>query len=156
MEKKPSSTKGKGVGHREPTMISLRESDGWTAEPETVKRVQEISEKICKGESRGTIQAYIKEAYSVGDRQARAYYSAAMKYLMPDDEEEYRKGLIQANLDRLEQIVQETMKEGSNPKSYQVAVQAIKAINDIINPKQNSVTVAKDNNGNEAIVISFD
>lgn len=150
MEQK-SKTKGKGAGYREPTTISLREAEGWSAEPQTISRVQELSEMIVKGESRESVQKYAMDTYHIQARQARAYYTAAVKFLQPEDEEEYRNGLIQANLNRLETIVERTMKD----KDYRNAISAIKEINSLIQPKNNSVTIGKQGDM-EVIQINFD
>lgn len=127
-----------GKGKRDETVVCMRPSEGWSAEPETVHRVQTIAEMIVSGKSRSSIQSFIRNEYGVKERQARAYYSAAMKYIQPDDEDEYRKGLIQANLERLEMIVERCM-DGEN---YSSAISAIKEINSIISPKNNTVEVA--------------
>ena len=150
MEKK-NNRKGKGTGYREPTEISLRKAEGWSAEPQTIMRVQELAELITKGASRETVQKYARDTYNIQERQARAYYTAAIDFLKPDDEEQYRNGLIQANLVRLEKIVEKCM-QGDD---YKYAIAAIKEINNVLTPKSNQVTIAKDGE-NELIQISFD
>lgn len=146
-----SKNKGKGTGYREKTLISMRPSEEWSAEPATQARVMMVARMITAGKSRETIQDYIKKNFNVEERQARAYYTAAMRYLMPEDEEEYRNALIQANLSRLETIVEKCM----SGKYYKEAISAIKEMNNVIAPR-NNVTIAKNKEGDEVISISFD
>lgn len=146
-----SNTKGKGNGYRDKTLISMRPSEEWSAEPQTQERVLKVAKMITAGKSRETIQAFIKKNFKVEERQARAYYGAAMRYLLPDDEEEYRNTLIQANLSRLETIVEKCM----SGKDYRDAIAAIKEMNNVIAPR-NNVTIAKNKEGDEVISISFD
>lgn len=150
-KKNTPPTRGKGTGYRAPTKISMRESDGWSAEPQTIARVEQVAKMIAEGQSRPSIQSFIRENYGVGDRQARCYYSAAVKYMMPDDEEEYRNELIQTNLARLETIVERTLAD----EDYKNAISAIKEINNVIQPSKNQITIAK-NDDAEIIQISFD
>ena len=90
--------------------------------------------------SRKSALEWIMTNYEVGDRQARAYYTAALRYLIPDNEEEYKRGLIQANINRLETIIERTMAEGS--ADYKSAIAAIKEINRLVAPNENSIEVA--------------
>ena len=142
-----------GVGKRKATVITMRESEGWSAEPQTIERVQKVSELISKGMSRQSVQLYIRENYQVGERQARAYYSAAMKYLLPEDEDEYRKGLIQANIERLEKIIEQGMTDNQNLK---IAREAISELNKMLGIGGNKVQIAKNGEGDELIQITFD
>lgn len=151
MATKKETTKGKGTGHREKTAISMRPADGWSAEPQTEARVIELAQMITNGASRESVQEYAKQTYKVGERQVRAYYSAALKYLLPEDKEEFRDGLIQANLSRLETIIERCM-DGND---YKNAIAAIKEINGVLNPNKNSVTIGKQGD-TEIIQISFD
>lgn len=146
-KKKSPKTKAKQIwkpttAEKDEKDIMLRPSMEWEATPQTVERVMEVSNMIVKGGSRQTIQNDIMQKWEVGDRQARAYYSAAMRYLIPNDEDEYKRCLIQANIDRLEEIIQRTM----NDDDYKNAIAAIKEINRIIAP----------NNKNEVEVMTQD
>lgn len=120
------------------------------SEAPTIQRVMQIAERVSKGESRMGLQQWMQENWKIGDRQARAYYMAAVRYLIPDNEDEYRKGLIQANLNRLETIVENTM----NGKNYQAAIQAIREINRVLGVEaKNTVEVATE--GPAVFKISF-
>ena len=120
--------------------IMLKPSDEWKANPQTIERVTTLARKLSKGMSRKSAQEWIMTNYDVSARQARAYYSAALRYLIPDNEEEYKRGLIQSNIDRLETIIERTMAEGS--ADYKSAIAAIKEINRLVAPNENSIEVA--------------
>lgn len=120
--------------------ILLRPTEQWTTTPKTIDRIISLAKMISEGMSRKSAQEWIMTNYEVGDRQARAYYSAALRYLIPDNEEEYKRGLIQSNIDRLETIIERTMAEGS--ADYKSAIAAIKEINRLVAPNENSIEVA--------------
>ena len=120
--------------------IMLKPSDEWKANPQTIERVTNLAKMLSEGMSRKNAQEWIMTHYDVSGRQARAYYSAALRYLIPDNEEEYKKGLIQANINRLETIIERTMAEGS--ADYKSAIAAIKEINRRVAPNENSIEVA--------------
>ena len=104
--------------------ILLRPTEQWTTTPQTIERVTALAKMISEGMSRKNVQEWIMTHYDVSGRQARAYYSAALRYLIPDNEEEYKRGLIQANINRLETIIERTMAEGS--ADYKSVIAAIK------------------------------
>ena len=120
--------------------ILLRPTEQWTTTPQTTEKIISLAKMISEGMGRKSAQEWIMANYGVGDRQARAYYSAALRYLIPDNEEEYKKGLIQANINRLETIIERTMAEGS--ADYKSAIAAIKEINRLVAPNENSIEVA--------------
>ena len=120
--------------------ILLRPTEQWTTTPQTIERIISVAKMISEGMSRKNAQEWIMAHYDVSGRQARAYYSAALRYLIPDNEEEYKRGLIQANINRLETIIERTMAEGS--ADYKSAIAAIKEINRLVAPNENSIEVA--------------
>lgn len=120
--------------------ILLRPTEQWTTTPQTIERITALAKMISEGMSRKNVQEWIMTHYEVSARQARAYYSAALRYLIPDNEEEYKRGLIQSNIERLETIIERTMAEGS--ADYKSAIAAIKEINRLVAPNENSIEVA--------------
>ena len=120
--------------------ILLRPSEQWTTKPQTIERIISVAKMLSEGMSRKSALEWIMTNYEVGDRQARAYYTAALRYLIPDNEEEYKRGLIQANINRLETIIERTMAEGS--ADYKSAIAAIKEINRLVAPNESSIEVA--------------
>lgn len=155
---KKTSTKGIGVGKRAKTTVTMRPSEEWSAEPQTIMRVDEIAQMISNGKSRQTCQQWIKDTYGVQDRQARAYYNAALRLLIPDDSkyDEYRKALIQANIDRLEKII-EVCIESNDANMLSQARQCVAELNKMLGvTSQNTVMINKNDEGDEQIIISFD
>ena len=120
--------------------ILLRPTEQWTTTPQTIERITSLAKMISEGMSRKNVQEWIMTHYDVSARQARAYYSAALRYLIPDNEEEYKRGLIQSNIERLETIIERTMAEGS--ADYKSAIAAIKEINRLVAPNESSIEVA--------------
>ena len=153
---KKTTTKGKGIGYREKTTVTMRPSEEWSAEPETIMRVDEIAHMISDGKSRKTIQQYIKDNYGVKDRQARCYYSAALRLLIPDESEfdEYRKGLIQANIDRLEKIIERSIT--GNTQDMKVAKDCISELNKMMGLGDKTNIMINRNDNEETFVIQID
>lgn len=111
-----------------------RPVEEWGANTQTAQRVIEIAKRISEGGSRKSTQEWISKSYEVNARTARAYYSAALRYLLPTNEEEYKNGLIQANIDRLETIVETAMTK----KDHKNAINAIKEMNRMLKPDSNN------------------
>lgn len=153
---KKTTTKGIGVGKRAKTTVSMRPSDEWSAEPQTIMRVDEIAQMISDGKSRKTIQQYIKDNYGVKERQARAYYTAALRLLIPDESEydEYRKGLIQANIDRLEKIIERSIT--GNTQDMKVAKDCISELNKMMGLGDKTNIMINKNNEEETFIIQID
>lgn len=141
-KKEGTAPKNKDTAARDVWKPKRGKMDLSESEAPTVQRVLQIADRLAKGESRMGIQKWIQDNWKIGDRQARAYYMAAVRYLTPDDIDDYKKGLIQINLDRLEQIVEKTM-DGNN---YTLAIQAIKELNKMlgIGEAKNKIEVATD------------
>lgn len=158
-KKKPyNDGEGKGTGYRMKTQVCMRPSEKWSAEPETIRRVNELAKMISAGKSRDTIQKYAMEEYQIKDAQARAYYRAALRTLIPDEKhfDEYRRGLIEANLNRLEKIVEKCI-DSNDANMLANARQAIAEINRMVmGGNENKVTIAKNSQGEETIEITFE
>lgn len=115
-----------------------REEAGIQNSAETERRVFEIADMIVKGKTRQTCIAHLKEKYNISHKIADTYYLASIEYLMPKDVDKHRNQLIEKNLIRLERIIEKTM----DRENYRDAINAIKEINRIINPNNNTVEVA--------------
>jgi hypothetical protein len=140
-KKEGTAPKDKDTAARDIWKPKRDKMDLTESEAPTVQRVMDIAERVSKGESRMGLQRWMQENWQIGDRQARAYYMAAVRYLIPDDEDEYKKGLIQANLNRLEEIVENTM----TGRNYKDAISAIKELNRMLGiGEKNTVEVATD------------
>lgn len=116
----------------------------------------EITQMLGDGKSRMSIIKYLKEQ-GINEGQANYLYYAALKELSPETNllDDYKRGIIQQNLDRLEKIVEKSMDGNSQEKS--VAVKAIAEINKMLGAYQDSsVTIARNKEGDEVIQITFD
>lgn len=120
----------------------------------SLQKVIEASKLLAKGKSRQYVIDYAKEHYGVCESQAKRYYSAAVRMLLPDDMEEFRKGLIQANIERLEHIIEKAMELGQ----YKIAREAIDSLNKMLGLNSGlQIGVQTDNDNNtQQIFIKFD
>ena len=146
-------SKGIGVGHRQPTDIIMKPCDGArkSSDPLTIVRVQTLADMLSTGASRQTIVQFCCDNFGIGQRQAYDYYNAALRYMMPAEEDEFRKALLMTNINRLEKIIEDALTD----KQRMVAIAAIKEMNNVLSPK-NSVTIARNDKGEEIINITFD
>lgn len=121
--------------------ISLPNSQGRTPTPQTQYRIAQMATSLSQGMSRlNAIQTYA-ENWDISEKQAEEYYSAALKYLLPLDMDDYKKGLIQANIDRLEAIIEDTMGVGGN--QYTNAINAIKELNKMLGLGDNKMVAVE-------------
>jgi len=121
----------------------------------TVSRVLELAKMLTKGKSRQSVIEYAMSHYNIDEVQAKRYYSAASKYLIPEDMDEFRRGLIQTNMDRLETIIERCMETGQ----YKVARDAIDSLNKMfgINGSGVQIGIQTDTENNtQQVVIKFD
>jgi len=120
----------------------------------SIHRVLELAKMLSKGKSRQTVIEYAMEHYDVTEPQAKRYYAAATRYLIPDDMDEFRKGIIQANMERLETIIERCMELGQ----YKVARDAIDSLNKMfgINSGLQIGIQTDTENNTQQVVIKFD
>lgn len=107
----------------------------------TVEKVEFAAKMITKGKSKATIIETLQENYNLGYDQAYRYYLSGMRFLIPKDTEKFREGLIQANIERLEKIIEANIDE--HPK---VAKDAISELNKMLGIGTNSIQVGVKNN----------
>lgn len=116
----------------------------------------QIQEWINKGKSRQYIMDRLQED-GMTVLGAQEIYYATLKEMAPDPNlfDDYKKQVIQQNLDRLEKIVESSI--DGNYQEKNVALKAIDTLNKLIGAysDSNSVTIAKDNQGQEIIRIEF-
>lgn len=115
-----------------------------------------VAEWISKGHTR---QYCLKRLVDDGmtPYNAQNMYYGAMKLITPEPDlfDEYKKGIIQQNLDRLEQIVESSISGNTGEKM--VALKAIDTLNKLVGAYgENSVTIAKNKDNEEIIRITFD
>ena len=107
-------------------------------EQETEKRVFELVDMIVKGKSQESCLNYIVEKYGIKRKNAEYYYRSAIDVLIPKNMDEYKAEVIAKNFKRLETIIEKTM----DRENYRDAIQALKEINRIVCPNNNTVSVA--------------
>lgn len=119
----------------------------------SIHRVLELAKMLAKGKSRQSIMEYAMTHYDINEAQAKRYYAAAARYLIPEDLDEFKKGLIQANMERLETIIEECMARGQ----YKVARDAIDSLNKMFGVTGGvQVGIQTDNENNtQQVVIKF-
>jgi hypothetical protein len=119
--------------------------------PQTIVRVEEAAKMISDGVGRGEVIEHLKTKYNMTYNTAQKYFVSACHYLIPDNDE-FKSGLIKQNFERLEKIVNDSLKEGDK----KMAKDAIAEMNKMLGLGTNSVKITNDpkNNTNE-ITISF-
>lgn len=108
---------------------------------ETIARVSRAAKMISKGQPRSDVMDMLENDYNLSHEQARRYYVAATRYLLPKDPEKYREGLIQANIERLEKVIDEGLKS----KNYKLVRDTIETLNKMLMGGQ-SIQVGVKNN----------
>ena len=116
----------------------------------------EIMDAISKGQSRASIvQTLVDDGITY--RNAQQLFYEAMKDMTPDINllDDYKRGIMQQNLDRLEKIINSSIEGNTGEKK--VALQAIDTLNKMLGIYSgNNVTINKNQEGDEQIIISFD
>lgn len=115
-----------------------------------------VLEMLAQGKSRTTILKRL-ENDGMTPKNARTLYHTAIREYAPDTNllDDYKRALIQQNLDRLERIIEETISGDTQEKK--VALQAVSELNKMIGAYTgNNVTINKNQEGDEQIIISFD
>lgn len=116
-----------------------------------------IQDMIAQGKSRQSIIKYLTDQ-GINQKTASCLYYEALKDMTPSPDllDDYKKGIVVQNLDRLENIINNTLSGNTGDKK--VALQAIDTLNKMIGAYagNNGVTINKDNQGNEQIIIKFE
>lgn len=140
-------------------VVPLDRQDVSTVSAEVEFRVLEVARMICEGKSKQSCTDFIQEQYGVGIVQARKYYQGALNWLIPDDLDEYKKGLLQANIERLEKIIEDGIDNRNDARRgadyLRTAKDAISELNKMLGVGNNRITVAESAEGDKAISIEF-
>lgn len=121
-----------------------------------ITRLQ-VMDMVADGKSRSSIMKFLQDQ-GMGRSGAEDMYYNALKEMTPAPDllDDYKKGIIQVNLGRLEKIIDDCIDKESY-QSKQVAIKAISEINKMLGLSEgNNVTINKDNQGNEQIIITFE
>lgn len=122
-------------------------------QPATLARIERAAEMIGKGTGKAEIIETFQKDYGISYDQARRYYICGCRYLIPDDQEGYRKALIQHNVERLEKIIDEGMKDNAN---LRVAKEAISELNRMLGLGAGNVVIKSDaENKTQEVTINF-
>lgn len=117
----------------------------------------EVQDMVADGKSRASIMKFLQDQGMAKSTAENIYYQA-LKDMTPSPDllDDYKKGIIQVNLGRLEKIIDETI--GGNYQNKQVALKAIAEINKMLglNNDTNSVTIANNKEGDQIIQIKFE
>lgn len=127
--------------------------------PASEFRVIETAKMICEGKSKQTCLEHIQEAQGCGIQQARMYYQAALNWLIPSDLEDYKKGLLQANIERLEKIIEEGIDNRNDERRgadyLRTAKDAISELNKMLGVGNPRIQMAENAEGDKMISIEF-
>lgn len=120
-----------------------------------VNRMQ-VAEWLSQGKSRKFIMDSLV-ASGITPGVSRDLYYDTLKDFIPATNliDEHKKAIIQQNLDRLEKIIEDCIDGNTGDKK--VALNAIAELNKMCGVyESNKVTIAKNQEGDEMIQISFD
>lgn len=141
------------------TVLPVEEGGAARTTAITERRVIDVANMISEGKSRKNVLKYIQENFELGERQAKRYYQAALNWLIPENLEEYRDGLIQANIERLETIIQEGIEKSSDARRgadyLRAAKDAIAELNRILGVGNTKIQVGQNKDGDQTVQIEF-
>ena len=135
-----------------PTKIAAHR--GSPSKQDTALKVQTAAKWIAKGKSKATVIADLVSNFGMAEATAKDYYLAAVHFLLPDNEEEFRKDIMAVNYQRLEEIIERCMED----HNYKVAREAIAELNKMAG-LGSGVKIAVNNdteNNTQQIYIKFD
>lgn len=119
--------------------------------------IWQVANYISQGHSKQQTLDWIVDTLGISQRMSSTYYHNALKQVIMDDDllGDYKKTIQQQNYDRLEKIIGDTITGDTGSKK--VAIEAIKELNRMTDPGNgNSVTIGKNQAGEEIIRITFD
>lgn len=114
-----------------------------------------VMEWISKGKTRQFCITKLQEGGMTKSAADHMYYGA-LKQILPDPDlfTDYKKTLMQQNIDRLESIVDSSISGNTGDKA--IAIKAIDTLNKMCGAYgENSVTVANNKDGEQIIRIEF-
>lgn len=152
VEKKKGRNGGNNA-HKSGLTLANHDGTPRNVYPETEVYILQIADMICKGKTKEACLDYIREAKDISLPQAKQYYDAAIRSLVPDDMDDYKKQMMAKNFKRLEKIVEKGM---TDDRDLKLAKEAIAEINRMLMGGGNKVVVNKNQEGDEQIIISFD
>lgn len=122
----------------------------------TVVTHDKVMTLITQGKSRKYILEKLQEEEGLAYKSAVALYHGALRDVIPDPEyfEDYKKAIVQTNIDRLERIIDSSIEGNAGDKN--AAIKAIDVMNKLVGAYgENQVNIARNDKGDEVIQISF-
>lgn len=119
--------------------------------------IMQVADFITQGKTKSETLKYMRDELAIPYNMCSTYYHEALKTLVIEDDlmADYRKNIQQANYDRLERIVNDTI--GGSVGEKKVAIQAITELNRMCGSYDgNSVTIGNNKEGEQIIRITFD
>lgn len=135
--------------------INTRKQRNISAEPATVLKIQRAAKWLAEGKSRATIIERLMDEYQITAKTASVYYADAIRFLLPEEESEYKNELIKANITRLETIYERAMATGD----YKNAREAVQELNKMAGVSKEGVSIGINTdktNDTQQVVIRFD
>ena len=135
--------------------INIRPDRVENTAPETIYKIQQAAKMISEGCSRATVTQRMMEQFNISLSTANDYYKDAVKVLIPEDEDEWRKNLIKTNATRLETIYECAMRDGD----WKAAREAIAELNKMSGLSNSGLQIGLQTdkqNDTQQIIIKFD
>lgn len=122
--------------------------------PATIQKVLNVAEMLASGKSDVSVRKWLSKDCELSDCSVDDYMAAAYRYLTPKDWNAEKERICAKNIKTLEKIIEKSM----NGEKYRMAKEAIDSLNKMMGlyGNGNSVTIGKDNKGDEIIQINFD
>lgn len=122
----------------------------------TVVTHDKVMNLITQGKSRKEILDRLQEEDGLAFKGAVKIYYSALRDVIPDPEffEDYKKSVVQQNIDRLERIIDSSIEGNAGEKN--TAIKAIDVMNKLVGAYgENQVNIARNDKGDEVIQITF-
>lgn len=148
--KTPNLPEKEGIPRR---AITPKPTEGKNPSDSTKHKVEEIAYEIAKtAMPRRTAVQWIMERYGYTEATARGYYQTAMRYLRPDNPQEYREQLIDRNFATLEEMLHTALERNDLKNANAI----IRTMNSMCGVGGKQVEIKRDSDNVETITISFD
>lgn len=122
----------------------------------TVVTHDKVMNLITQGKSRKDIIQKLQDEEGLAYKSAVALYYGALRDVIPDPEyfEDYKKSVVQSNIDRLEKIIDSSIDGNAGDKN--AAIKAIDVMNKLVGAYgDGQVNIARNDKGDEVIQITF-
>jgi hypothetical protein len=122
----------------------------------TVATHDKVMTLITQGKSRKDIIQKLQEEEGLAYKSAVALYYGALRDVIPNPEfyDDYKKAVVQHNIDRLEQIIDSSIDGNAGDKN--AAIKASDVMNKLVGAYgENQVNIARNDKGDEVIQITF-